>query len=93
MTRVKPLPPEAEILTDVNRALPPGDDDAAAALARLVLTLANPEDNETWALANAAARQAYLGTVHFQKALQDFAGVDRERYCPDAEIREICQTQ
>lgn len=71
---IRPLPTEYDIRHWVDTLITPERADIEAPLvAKLVLTVANADDDELYPLAVAAAKTAFLKTTAFQQAFEKFA--------------------
>lgn len=69
-------------------SLEPGyNDKEIKAFIDIVMTPANPEDDHSWSLANAAARHAFTKSEAFERAYREFAGwPERSPYKADRYI-------
>ncbi len=73
---IRPVPTEERFRELVDVLIPPEagyNDTAVKAFIDIVLTVANPEDNYSWGLANAAARHAFIKSETFEQAFHSFA--------------------
>ena len=81
---IRPVPTEREFRQMVDELIPvePGiNDGAAKAFVNMILTVANPEDDAQWHLANVAARHAFAKTEAAEMAFRKFSGwPDRQIY-------------
>lgn len=90
---IRPLPSPSEFQKHVDVLITPEfADREAKAFAAIVLTVANPEDDYSWELANEAARYAFTKTAAFEDAFRDFSGfpetplMPADRYIVHADV-------
>jgi hypothetical protein len=70
------LPTEFDIRHWVENLITPENADTEAKLlAKLLLTVASPDDDELYPLAVAAAKHAFTKTTDFRAAFEEFAGL------------------
>ena len=93
-TIIKPLPNDAEIESWVDRLVTPENADAEAFyLARLVLAVADADNDDLWHLANVAARRAFEKTTAFEESFRRFAGYPENRAVSAPEIVSLEKEQ
>ncbi len=74
-TKTELLPSEERVRQMVDQVITPERADAEARpFCELMMMFASPEDDETWHLANVAARHAFSKTAEFDEAFWEFAG-------------------
>jgi len=88
---IRPLPSVDEFVDLVDMALHPDvvTDEQVSALIKLITVPANPEDDHSWELANAAARHAYTKTEHFERSFATFTG--HPRFAPYRSERTVIE--
>lgn len=97
--QIKPLSTEADIIAWVNEIIEPARADVESKrFIDIIFAVADPENNDQWNLAMAAAKEAYLLTTDFEESFRVFAGqppMDREYEDEGfkAELTEITKEQ
>ena len=92
---IRHLPTETDIAAWVNELIEPARADIESKrFMQILFAVANPDDNEQWNLARAAARAAYLLTMDFEENFNNFAELpERLAGLGGVEITEISKEQ
>lgn len=73
-TTVTPLPTAEEFNRLVDELVAPDEGEKALPFIQILQAMANPEDDESWALTQSMIRHAFTKTQAFEDAFRAFAG-------------------
>lgn len=80
---IRAMPDAETFRKHVDRLITPERADAESKVfIEMILTVANPEDDHSWHLANEAARHAFTKTEAFEAAFREYSGFPERTLMP-----------